>query len=156
MSKNRFDKLRRRQLDDLFEQLEPLRSVDRPRDGWLKAIRTALGMTTAQAADRVGVTKGMISRYEKAEREDSITLGTLKRVSEALGCQVVYAILPRRPISELRRERARQVARRRVESVHNSMELEDQAISENEKQHQINELTEELLNEWPREIWSEP
>jgi predicted DNA-binding mobile mystery protein A len=150
-----FGKLRTRQLDHTFERLAPLRSVDRPRKGWLKVIREALGMTGEQVAERLEVTKSMVSKYERAERDETITLATLRRVASALDAELMYAVLPRKSIEELRRERALTAARRRVQSVHQSMALEDQAVSAEERERQIAELADELLIERPRTIWDE-
>lgn len=150
-----FGKLRTRQLDHTFERLAPLRSVDRPRKGWLKVIREALGMTVEQVADRLDVTKSMVSKYERAELDETITLATLRRVASALDADLMYAVLPRKSIEELRRERALTAARRRVQSVHQSMALEDQAVSAEERERQIAELADELLIERPRTIWDE-
>ncbi len=150
-----FGKLRTRQLDHTFERLAPLRSVDRPRKGWLKVIREALGMTGEQVAERLEVTKSMVSKYERAELDETITLATLRRVASALDAELMYAVLPRKSIEELRRERALTAARRRVQSVHQSMALEDQAVSAEECERQIAELADELLIERARTIWDE-
>lgn len=150
-----FGKLRTRQLDHTFDRLSPLRSVDRPRKGWLKVIREALGMTVEQAAERLEVTKSMVSKYERAELDETITLATLRRVASALDAELMYTVLPRKSIEELRRERALTAARRRVQSVHQSMALEDQAVSAEERERQIAELADELLKERPRIIWDE-
>ncbi len=150
-----FGKLRTRQLDHTFDRLSPLRSVDRPRKGWLKAIREALGMTVEQTAERLEVTKSMVSKYERAELDETITLATLRRVASALDAELMYTVLPRKSIEELRRERALTAARRRVQSVHQSMALEDQAVSAEERERQIAELADELLKERPRTIWDE-
>lgn len=150
-----FGKLRTRQLDHTFERLAPLRSVDRPRKGWLKVIREALGMTGEQVAERLEVTKSMVSKYERAELDETITLATLRRVASALDAELMYAVLPRKSIEELRRERALTAARRRVQSVHQSMALEDQAVSAEERERQIAELADELLIERSRTIWDE-
>lgn len=150
---DQFESLMVRQLDDTLENFRELTGSGRPSGGWLRSVRKALGMTTTQLAERLSVSQSAISKYERSEQEGTITLNTLRRVASALGCEVVYAVVPRQPIKERREERARTVARRRIESVQNSMELEEQGISDEELQRQIDELTEELLEEWPRSIW---
>lgn len=152
---NRFDTLRVRQLDRTLESFQSLKDADRPAGGWLRSLRKALGMTTGQLAERLDVHQSMISKYERSEREGTITLKTLRRVASAMEAELVYVVVPNRSITEMRKRRARHVARRRIESVQSSMELEDQAISEEEKRRQIDELTRELLDEWPRTIWDE-
>ena len=71
--------LARKHLD---RRLLPLQKTDdfvRPPRGWIKAIREALGMTTAQLAARIGVTQTRVSRIEKDEVGDAITLKTLRQ-----------------------------------------------------------------------------
>lgn len=151
--KKQFNSLRVRQLDQTLDRFRDLIGLDRPPGGWLRSVRKALGMTTSQLAERLSVSQSAISKYERSEREQTITLKTLRRVASALDCELAYAVVPRIPIRERREKRAREVARRRIESVQHSMELEDQAISEEEKRRQIEGLTQELLDEWPRTIW---
>lgn len=155
MTPKDFQKLRLRQLDRTFEDLRPLREIQRPPRGWLKAIREALGMTMEQAANRLGVTRSMISKYEKGEAEGSITLATLRHVAAALNSELVYAITPTESIESILKRRALVVARRRIESVHQSMALEEQATSKQEREHQVEELAKELLEEHPRMLWNE-
>ena len=100
----------------------------RPQHGWLRAIREALGMSVAQVAQRMDITRGRILEFEKAEADDRITLGSLRRVAEAMDCQLVYAIVPKSgTITELAEQRAREEASKRVLSVEHSMALENQA-----------------------------
>jgi predicted DNA-binding mobile mystery protein A len=108
-----------------------------------------------QVSRRLDVTKSMIAKYERAELDETITLGTLRRVASALNSELVYALIPEKPIEQMRRERAEALARRRVQAVHASMVLEDQAVSEGERERQIAELAEALLEDAPRAIWDE-
>lgn len=143
-----------RQIDETIERLAPLRQVQSPPRGWLRAIREALGLTQAQVAERLGVTKSMISKYEKAEVEGSITLATLHRVAAALESDAVCVVLPRAPVNDTRRRRAREVAARHVAAVHESMALEGQSVSEQERQRQIADLAETLLRSG--DLWDAP
>ena len=47
----------------------------------------ALGMTTAQYGKRLGVSQPRIVELEKSEQEGGVTLNTLQRAAEALGCR---------------------------------------------------------------------
>lgn len=87
----------RRQLD---KRLDPLRNHEgfaRPPRGWIKAVREALGMTTAQLAERLGVSQPRAVAIEKAETTNSITLDSLQRAARALDCELVYALRSRNP-----------------------------------------------------------
>lgn len=108
--------------------MKPLKSAKRPPKGWLRAIRDALGMTTAQFARRLGVSQPRIVKLEQAEIDGSVTLRSLERAAEALGCRVVYALVPHHSLAETIDERERTVARRRLESVAHTMALENQTV----------------------------
>jgi hypothetical protein len=56
-----------RHLDKRLSTLRPLTKSARPPKGWLRAVRDALGMTTAQLARRMGVTQPRIIELEQAE-----------------------------------------------------------------------------------------
>src|ERR1700760_3308881 len=101
-----------RHLDKRFLSLRPLANIQRPPKGWLRAIRDALGMTTAQYGKRLGVSQPRIVELEKSEQEGSVTLNTLQRAAEALGCRLFYVLVPERPLAEVVTKRAKLVAER--------------------------------------------
>lgn len=67
-------------------------------------------MTGAQMGRRLGISQPSVAGLERAEVAGAITLNTLQRAAEALGCRVVYALVPDRPLSESVLERARLLA----------------------------------------------
>ena len=75
-----------------------------PVRGWIKAIREALGMTTAQLAKRLGVRQPSVVALEQSEARGTIELATLRRVAEALDCTLVYALIPNKPLEATIRE----------------------------------------------------
>src|SRR5436189_523331 len=99
-----------RHLDSRFTAMRPLLKSQRPPKGWLRAIRDALGMTTKQFGRRLGVSQPRIVELEQSEVSGSVTLHTLQRAAEALGCRLVYAVVPEKPLAETVRERAELVA----------------------------------------------
>lgn len=116
------------QLARTLSAFEPVRNVVRPQRGWLRAIREALGMSADQVARHLHIGRTRILDFEKAEAEDRITLGSLKKVAEAMGCKLVYAIVPESgTILQLAEKRARDEASKRVTAVEHSMALENQA-----------------------------
>ncbi|MBO9523127.1 MAG: mobile mystery protein A [Nocardioidaceae bacterium] len=114
----------------------------RPHGGWVRAVREALGMTAADLADRMGVSQPSVTRLEKSERDDAARLETLIRAADALGCDLVYALVPRRPLDDMVTEQARRRALRRVEQVGHTMALEDQAVDDRSLAEKIEALTE--------------
>jgi len=114
-------------LDGHFEEWQHLRQLARPPRGWVRAVREALGMSAAALAARLGTTAGAVTRLEQSEAADRIRLDTLRRAADALGCDLVYLLVPRRPLNAIVRDRAREVAHRQVSAVEQTMRLEDQA-----------------------------
>lgn len=117
----------RKLLDDHFEEWQHLRQLARPPRGWVRAVREALGMSAATLAARLGTTAGAVTRLEQSEAADRIRLDTLRRAADALGCDLVYLLVPRRPLNAVVRDRARELAHRQVSAVEQTMRLEDQA-----------------------------
>ncbi len=144
-----------RRLDQRFSALRPLTKAQRPPKGWLRAIRDALGMTTAQFARRLGVSQPRIIELEKSEVSGTVTLNTLQRAAEALGCRLVYALVPERPLAEIVNERAALIADRQSSAVEHSMRLEDQAVKDKRAAQDLRrQMMEELLRR-PARLWDE-
>jgi Fic-DOC domain mobile mystery protein B/predicted DNA-binding mobile mystery protein A len=87
--------LAREQLDLSLANLKPLGQTQRPVKGWLRAIRTGLGMSGVQLARQLGVKPPRVVEMEKNEVDGAITLKVLERAAEAMGCSLVYALIPR-------------------------------------------------------------
>lgn len=144
-----------RHLDNRLNTLRPLVGSSRPPRGWLRAIRDALGMTTAQLASRMGVTQPRIVELEKSEITGSVTLHSLQRAAEALGCRVVYALVPERPLADVVRNRAEHLAEKQLASVRHTMGLEDQAVHDKRANKELREqFIQELLRR-PARLWDQ-
>jgi predicted DNA-binding mobile mystery protein A len=115
-----------------------------PQDGYLRAIRFALGMTAADVAQRLGVTAPAVSQAERSEREGTIQLSTLRRVAEAMNCRLVYALVPQVPLEQAVRERAGMLAREELGRVSQTMSLEAQDVEISEER--IDELARKLVD----------
>ena len=110
---------------------------------WIKTIRTALGMTSSQLAERLGVSQSRVSDIEKGELEGRLTIKTLKSVAQSMDCEFVYAIVPRNSLNQIVREQAEKVAQNRMKRVNVTMSLEDQSISRQQQRL----MTEKLVND---------
>lgn len=145
-----------RHLDRRFEAIRSVTESPRPPRGWLRAIRDALGMTTSQLAGRLGVSQPRVVELEQAEVSGAVTLSSLQRAAEALGCRVVYAIVPDRPLAETVRERAERIARRQLQAVEHTMRLEDQAVEgERASEELLRQRIGQLLRR-PARLWDDP
>ena len=145
----------RRQLD---KRLSPLLKADaftRPPRGWVKAIREALGMTTAQLAKRLGVSQPRVVGIEQAEAKGAITLDSLERAAHALDCQLVYALVPRKPLDALIEERATRLAATRLDATRHTMALEAQTVDARDEDEQRKRLLRQLIEQAGSELWDE-
>jgi predicted DNA-binding mobile mystery protein A len=148
------DLLRIRQLDSKMRPFRAVAQIAIPRGGWLRAVREALRMSSAQLAGRLNKEPQSIEDIQKSEAKGTIQLNTLREVAGALGCDVVYALVPRAgSLEESRVARARDRAAEMLRRVSHSMRLEDQAISSEEENFQFDLLVQRLLSGNPRKLW---
>jgi len=140
----------RSQLDKRFIELGSAKRYTPPVRGWIKAIRAALGMSTAQLAKRLGIKQPSLVELEQSEAKGSIELATLRRVAEALDCTLVYALVPNKPLEAIVRNRARAFMRRRREPVEHSMLLEDQKVKGKDADARLDDIVRETN---PRLFW---
>ncbi len=101
-------------LDAQLAALPPPAGLAPPIRGWIKAIREALGMTSAQFAARLGVKQPSVVAIEQSEARGTIQLDTLRRAATALDCTLVYALVPRTHLEAIVRDRARELARKHL------------------------------------------
>jgi predicted DNA-binding mobile mystery protein A len=113
-------------------------------------------MTTAQFARRLRIAQPSVVELEQSEAHNRITLRTLERAAEALGCRVVYALIPEKPLAEIVRERAELVAERQAKAVEHTMRLEDQAVPDADAHAELRRRLIEDLMRRPARLWDEP
>ncbi|MBG7614120.1 mobile mystery protein A [Brevundimonas sp. BAL450] len=147
--------LARKHLDRQLKGWRTLKRDRRPPHGWIRAIRDALGMSSRQAAMRMGIAQSTYTRFEQNEADDAITLATLRKAAGALDCTLVYALVPNRPLEDTVRERARQVADRRLGRVHHTMRLEDQAMTPDDLALERERLVDDILRNDMRRLWDD-
>jgi predicted DNA-binding mobile mystery protein A len=147
-----FDDLRIRQLDDALRPAQSLRNRPAPEDGWLRTIRQALGMSIRQLGKRAGLSTNAVVSIERNEAKGSVRLESLRRMAQAMDCDLVYAVVPRDSLEEILRRQALRAANEVVTRVAASMDLEDQGTTPEEKGRQVEELAERLRKNRSR-IW---
>jgi predicted DNA-binding mobile mystery protein A len=109
-------------------------------------------MTAAQLAARMKVSQPRILAMEKAEQRRAITLETLERAAQALGCTLVYALVPNASLDEMVREQARKIAAERLARVDQSKQLQEPDLSAGTQDVERERLALELLRN-PRRLW---
>lgn len=147
------NQLRLEQLQATVSAYADLVKRPRPSRGWLKMIRDALGRTERQQAQRLGISGPTLHKSEQAEADDRITLGQLRKLADGLECELVYALVPRRPLTEIVSERARAIAIEEVGGVAHTMGLEDQRPAAERLRKQAQRRTEELLRGRWSDLW---
>ena len=124
-----------------------------PAQGWIRTIRTAIGMTTAQLAKRLGVTQPRIVSLEK--NEENLKLSTIKKTAEALGCTFVYAMVPTQDLEKMVMGQAMKKARTMFSKTNHNMALESQRVNPDFSKKLLEDLAQELINKTPQKIWDE-
>lgn len=102
-------------LNEKFEQLSVLKKFKKPPEGWLKTICQALGMTSSQMAQKIGVTQPRIVEMQK--NETGLKLRTMQKIADALGFEFVYALVPKTSLKEIRYNQAKKKAKIMLEEV---------------------------------------
>jgi hypothetical protein len=100
-------KLARKRLD---VEMRPYRRAGRdknPTNGLLRAVRHVLRIPVKEIAAKMGVNRSVVFDLEAREPKNTINLNSMSRMAEAMGCKVVYGIVPigGKTLEELAEER---------------------------------------------------
>lgn len=144
------------QLDRQLSEWQKLgKKFPKPSVGWLRTLRLAFNMTTEYLAQKVGVNHSRILHIEKGEVDDTITLQTLKKVADAMECELIYAIVPKNNLSleKIIRNHASELALEITHRVGHTMALEDQSVSKEFLQQQTEETAKILAKNLDKKFW---
>ena len=148
-----FNRLRLAHTEQALAPFIALRGRSVPVGGWLKAVREALGRSLREQATRLHISGPSLHKSEAAEAGDRITLGQLRRLADGLGCELVYGLVPREPLTQTVEAQATRMAQQQVLKVAHSMGLEDQRPSDAFLEQQIAASRRALLEgSWTR-LW---
>ena len=146
--------LQLQQLNNKMWHFAKLKQVATPPTGWIKAIRTTLGMSMQQLGNKLNISKQAILDTEKREKDGFITIKSLKEIARALDMQLVYGFVPNDgSLDALIEKRATELATKIVLRTNNTMKLEDQGITNERIKKAIKERAEEIKNEMPKILW---
>ena len=107
-------------------------------------------------AKRLGVHQPRVIELERGEASGNITVQTLERAAEALGCRLVYALIPEKRLANSIKERASLVADRQLASVDQTMRLEAQGVTNKARQREAHQQLVAGLLHRPARLWDEP
>src|SRR5690606_14031463 len=146
--------LQRKQLDEKLEAFSALQNLNSPVGGWLKAIRTTLGMSLEQLGNKLGVTKQSIQSLEKREKEGNITINSLKETAHAMDMKFVYVLLPTDgSLEQLIERKAAILAKDIVMRTTQTTALEDQENAQARLKDAIEERKKEIIESNPKILW---
>ena len=151
--KNQFRDLQLQQMDDQLLKLRDIPVLPRPKVGWVRAIRESLGMSAVALARRLGITHAGVRKLESSEASEAITLASLRKLAEALDCELRYELVPRTSLKNLLQERAKKVAQERFRPIAHSMSLEDQPVQGSVNKLQMAQEVKNLLEGSRRDLW---
>lgn len=125
-----------------------------PLTGWIQTIRESLGMTATALAKRLGMTGAGLRGIETSEAGERITLATLRKVADALDCDLRYALVPRQLLDDKLMARAKSVVAEQMGLVAHSMELEDQKVNDRQTMDEyLESAARSLIRRSPRSLW---
>ncbi len=128
-----------------FAKQKSASQLDRPTHGWVRAIRDALGMSARQLAKRMHMSQAAITQLERSEVAGTIRIETLRRLADAMNCDLTYAVVPRQPLEEIVMNQARQRATRDLAAINHTMLLENQKIAASEVALRIEDYANKLV-----------
>jgi len=126
-----------------------------PKLGWVEIMRKALGMTAPELARRMGVTKAAIYQVERKELDGGVTLQQMDKLATALGGRFVYSIIPENSIEDMLKKQAHKKAENIIRRANSHMALEQQSLTLEKNNDEIEFLAEELLRKRPSDFWKE-
>ena len=136
---------------DLQAQSRDL-SINLSHTDWIRALRNYLRMTQAELAQRSHVPQSHLAQIESGKID--LQVGTLKKIFEGLSCDLGIQPLPRKPLSEVLRGRARAIALKRLKQVMGTMALENQAPEEEMFKRLLEKRTDDILNDPRERLWN--
>ena len=146
--------LQLQQLNSKMLGFASLKQLAMPPTGWIKAIRTAIGMSMQQLGNKLNVSKQGVMDFEKREKDGSITIKSLREIARVMDMQLVYGFVPNDgSLDELVEKRATELATQIVMRTANTMKLEDQANSKKRLETAIRERAIAIKNEMPKILW---
>ena len=104
-------------------------------------------------AKKVGIDRSRISRLEKGEIKGDLKLSSLQKIAKALNMHFVYGFVPDDTLESLVKNQAKRIALKRLEMLDNTMRLEKQALSEEDKKKTLEDMINKIMIEQPKDFW---
>lgn len=121
---------------------------------WIRILRDSLRMTQTELASRAKITQPHLAGIESGKTDPQIS--TVKRIFEAMSCDLVLEPRPRKPVKELLRGRARSIALKRLKQSMGTMALEQQAPEADVFKQLLEKRTDDILTDRREKLWQQP
>ena len=121
---------------------------------WIRILRTYLRMTQAELARRAKISQPHLAGIESGKTDPQIS--TVKRIFEAMSCDLVLQPRPKKHIKELLRGRARSIALKRLKQSMGTMALEQQAPEADVFKQLLEKRTDDILTDRREKLWQQP
>ncbi len=107
-------------------------TAGKPVHGWLRAVRTAIGIKQGDIANKLGVARQTYAQFEETEKQGTISLNSLQRAAGAMDCELIYFIVPRVAVARTYAELAQRhdPEFKHLQASEHSMALEGQAVGD--------------------------
>ena len=124
---NLANRARNRQiLDNRLKKFPKKEEFAVPKEGWIKSIREALGMSAADLGNRLGIARQSVLTLGESESEGRAGMDSLKRAAAAMDCSFVYAFIPNSSLENILHRQIEKVVAENMRKVSHSMKLENQ------------------------------
>jgi predicted DNA-binding mobile mystery protein A len=151
---NHTNRLILEQLDKKIKHISSLSKISIPSEGWIYSIRQAIGISLKQLGNRMHLTPSGVKEMEKREKNDSITIKSLKDFAASLELKFVYGFIPNDgSLEKMIEKRATEIAQEIVLKTSHNMALEDQQNNPTRIKKAIKNRTEQIKNEMPKYLW---
>ena len=141
-----------KQVDRNLRQFQQLRGVC-PQEGWISYIRNALSLPSSQLAKLMGIRQPSALAMEKREQDKAITLETLHNAANAMGCDLVYAFVPKSTLEDFVEKKMSNLVDQVMLKTHLTMSLENQGLKQQDLKDQKTLLLEDLRSRSMKHVW---
>jgi len=151
---NLTNKLTLEQVDKKIKQISSLSKISLPAEGWIYNIRQAIGISLKQLGNKMHITPAGVKEMEKREKNNSITIKSLKDFAASLELRFVYGFIPKDgSLEKMIEKRALEIARQIVLKTSHTMALEDQQNEPARIKKAIQDRAQQIKNEMPKYLW---
>lgn len=153
MGKEKLSVSQKRAMDQWFTSFKKLPEEVRLAQiaTFIKLYRKRLRMTQRQLAQRAGLTQPYIAKLERGHSE--VTLASLKKIFNALYCDVVLLPIPNQDFDQIIEARAKMRATKKLQYIKGTMALEEQLPKRSMIRTLIYDETKKLIESNSSEIW---